>query len=84
MRNKHELNTLRKALNRWQVKTLFILEEISAKAMFFVEQHFLSHLVELADALIAATASSYGEVICTANDKHYKSLKGVEVKRFRV
>ncbi len=84
MRNKHELNTLRKALNRWQVKTLFISEEISAKAMFFVEQHFLSNSVQLADALIAATASSYGLVICTANDKHYKPLKGVEIKRFRV
>lgn len=83
MRNKQELNTLRKTLNRWQVKTLFISEEISAKAMFFVEQHFLSHSVQLADALIAASASSAGLTLCTANVKHYKALKGIELKKFR-
>ena len=83
MRNKQELNTLRKALNRWHVKTVFISEEISAKAMFFVEQHFLSHSVQLADALIAASASSSGLTLCTANDKHYKPLKGIELKKFR-
>jgi len=56
MRNKKELNSLRKALHIWNAKILYISEEISAKAMFFVEQYFLSHSIQLADALVGATA----------------------------
>jgi len=83
MRNKKELNNLRKALHIWNAKILYISEEISAKAMFYVEQHFLSHSMQLADALIGATAIAYGNPVLTANDKHYKVLKDLEIKRFR-
>ncbi len=83
MRNKKELNRLRKALHIWNAKILYISEEISAKAMFYVEQHFLSHSMELADALIGATAITYGNTILTANDKHYKVLKDLQIKKFR-
>ena len=41
MRNKNELNSLRKALHIWNTKILYISEEISAKAMFLVEQHYI-------------------------------------------
>lgn len=83
MRDKAELNNLRRALNAWGSKILYISEEISVKAMFFVEQHFLSHSIQLADALIGATAISHGLPILTGNDKHYKILKGLQVKKFR-
>jgi len=83
MRNKKELNSLRKALHIWNAKILYISEEISAKAMFYVEQHFLSHSMQLADALIGATAIAYGNPVLTENDKHYKVLKDLEIKRFR-
>ena len=83
MRNKGELNNFRKALHAWNSEILYISEKISVKAMFFVEQHFLSHALELADALIGATAISHGYQILTANDKHYKVLKELQVKRFR-
>jgi predicted nucleic acid-binding protein len=83
MRDKNELNNLRKALNAWGSKILYISEEISVKAMFFVEQHFLSHSIQLADALIGATAISNGLPILTGNDKHYKILKDLQIKKFR-
>ena len=83
MRNKNELNTLRRALHVWNSKILYITEEISVKAMFFVEQHYLSHSIQLADALIGATAISYGLPILTGNDKHYKILKDIRIKKFR-
>ena len=83
MRNKNELNNLRRALHVWNSKILYISEEISVKAMFFVEQHYLSHSIQLADALIGATAISYGLPILTGNDKHYKILKGIRIKKFR-
>jgi len=83
MRNKKELNSLRKALHIWNAQILYISEEISAKAMFYFEQHFLSHSMQLADALIGATAIAYGNPILTENDKHYKVLRNLEIKRFR-
>ncbi|MBW1729156.1 MAG: type II toxin-antitoxin system VapC family toxin [Deltaproteobacteria bacterium] len=60
MRNKTELNTLRKA-----------------------EQHYLSYSIQLADSLIGATAIAYGLPILTGNDKHYKILKNLQLKKFR-
>ncbi len=82
MRNKNELNSLRKALHIWNTKVLYISEEISAKAMFLVEQHYLSHSVQMADALIGATAIHYGLPLVTGNDKHYKIIKGLKIKKF--
>jgi len=83
MRNKTELNALRKALRAWNARIIYITEEISVKAMFYVEQHFLSHSVEIADALIGATAVSYGLPLLTANERHYKALKDVKIKMFK-
>lgn len=83
MRNKKELNKLRQALHAWNTKILYISEEISAKAMFAVEQHFLSHSMQLADALVGATAISFGLPLLTGNDKHYKIMKEIQLKRFR-
>ena len=83
MRNKEELRTLQKTLKQWKVKTIYINEEISAKALFLVEAHFLSHSMQLADALIGATATMYGMTLMTANDKHYKIIKELEMRVFR-
>jgi predicted nucleic acid-binding protein len=75
LRNKQELTKFRKALNGWNAQILYVSEEVSAKAMFYVEQHFLSHSMQLADALIGATAIAHGLPILTGNDKHYKVIK---------
>ena len=83
MRDKNELNKLRRALHVWNSKILYISEEISVKAMFFMEQHYLSHSIQLADALIGATAISHGLPILTGSDKHYKILKDLQTKKFR-
>ena len=79
MRNKNELNILRRALHDWNSKILYISEEISVKAMFFTEQHYLSHAIQMADALIVVTAIAYGLPIITGNSKHYKILKDLQI-----
>ncbi len=83
MRNKRELTLLRAALRKWNAKVLFINEDISAKAMFLVEQHYLSNSLVLADALIASTAISNGVKLLTGNSKHYKAIKNIELVNFR-
>ncbi len=83
MRNNKELTALRKALKSWNCNIIYISEEISSKAMFYVEQHYLSHSMQIADALIGATAASYGMPLLTGNDIHYKVVKEIALKKFR-
>lgn len=83
MNNKKELTLLRQALRGWNARVIYLTEEISAKAMFYVEQHFLSHSLELADALIGASAITHGLPLLTGNDKHYKVLKDLDLQKFR-
>jgi hypothetical protein len=83
MQNKRELTLLRKTLRNWNAKILYLNEDISAKAMFFIEQHFLSNSIVLADALIGATAISNGLKLLTSNIKHYKILKNIELETFK-
>lgn len=83
MRNKKELNSLRKAIHIWNAKVLYISEDISSKAIFYVEQHFLSNSLQLADALISATAVAYALPILTGNDKHYRIVKDIQITKFR-
>jgi len=83
MRNKSELRLLKQSLHSWQTRTLLIDEAISAQALFYVEEYFLSHSMQLADALIAATCATHGLRLITANDKHYRVIKGLEIEVFR-
>jgi len=39
--------------------------------------------MQLADALIAATATTHGMTLYTANDKHYKIVKELDMLVFR-
>jgi hypothetical protein len=72
MRNKYELLCLRRAIRLWNAKLLYVTEEISAKAMFYVEQYYLSHSLPLADALIGATAVVIGLSLLPANLNQYQ------------
>jgi predicted nucleic acid-binding protein len=82
MRNKQELNTFIKQLTRWNVAIIQINSDISTRAMIFIEEFFLSHSMELADALIAATCINTADVLLTANTKHYRHLPNMQLIRF--
>jgi predicted nucleic acid-binding protein len=83
MRNKEEARLLRSALRVWNTPILAISEEISGKAVAYVEQYFLSHSLRLADALIGATATINGLPLMTGNQKHYRILPDLVVQKFR-
>ena len=82
MRNKKELVLLKKYLKLWEVEIVHITNEISAKAMNFVEEYFLSNSMELQDALIASTSLIHNEIILTGNDKHYQFLPNIQINKF--
>lgn len=83
VRNKTELRQLRQAIRFWGAKTVHVTEAISARACYLMEQHALADSLEMADALIAATALEMGLPLLTGNVKHYKKIEGVELEPFR-
>lgn len=83
LRDKVELRDLRQAIRFWDARIVQIDEEISARAMFLVEEYALSHGMQMADALIAATAVALGVSLVTANDRHYRHIEGLDVVIFR-
>ena len=83
MKNKKELKALKTALKLWKVKILQIDEVISTKAMYYVEQYFLSHSMKLADALIASTAILHQLSLHTGNLKHFSVFKDLDIHPFQ-
>jgi predicted nucleic acid-binding protein len=83
MKDKNELKSFRKTLRKWSVDILQINETISTKAMFLVENYFLSSSLELGDAIIASTALENQEILLTGNDKHYKFIPNIQVQKFK-
>ncbi len=83
MRNKQELISFKKMMESWNIKVIYIDEEISAKALFYIEEYCLSHSMALADALIASTCTKYGYTLVTANDKHYRHINSLHLDIFR-
>ena len=83
MRNKEEHRALRRTIRRWGWRVLPLDESISSRAVAYVEKHFLSHALRLADALIAATAVSHDLTLATGNLKHYRVIDELTLKQFK-
>ena len=84
VRNKKELNIFKKALGILKVQVVQIDEQISTKAMFYIEQYALSQSMELADALIGACAVTKQIPLITGNEKHYKHLPEIKIQKFQI
>jgi predicted nucleic acid-binding protein len=68
-RSKLEARQIKQSLHQLQFRVLPLSEAIGAAAAALIEQHALAHGIELADALIAATAMKTGLSFCTGNAK---------------
>lgn len=51
--------------------------------MFLVEEYVLSQSMQMADALIPATALSLGTTLVMVNDCHYRHVEGLDLQVFR-
>jgi hypothetical protein len=79
-RNKKELQIFEKLLDTLDFKVYEIDKAISLQARKLVKQFSLSHSIEMADALIAATALIYDEILCTSNAKHFLPIDGIKLE----
>ena len=66
-----------------QFQVLPITENISHRAMVYMKEYGLSHGVDAGDCLIAATAMEHDLPLATGNAKHFRAIKGLELKIFR-
>lgn len=82
-RNKAEQKLIKDFLSSMNFRTLMIDENISLRAVVFMERFYLKSGLGLADALIFATACEYTMTLCSANKKHYKDIDSLDVKEFR-
>jgi tRNA(fMet)-specific endonuclease VapC len=76
-RNKKELTTIRKDLNKLTV--LPISSDVSAMAVSLVEKYALSHTLSLPDALIAATAIANNLKLYTMNLKDFRFIDKIKL-----
>lgn len=83
VRDNAELRALKQALRFWQADIVHLNESISARASFLVEEYSLAHSLQVADALIAASAQETGLSLLTANDRHYRFIPGLDLEIFR-
>lgn len=73
-RSKLETRQIQQSLRQLQFRILPLSEPIGAMAAALIEKHALSHGIQFADALIAATAIESGESLCSANIKHFRPV----------
>jgi predicted nucleic acid-binding protein len=81
-RSKRELAVFEKMLRALQFTIYEIDHIISYQARQMVRQYALSHNVEMADALIAATALKNHELLCTSNVKHFTPFRGLRLEHY--
>jgi hypothetical protein len=72
MRNKRELQAFEKYIVAQSIVTLTIDPDISNQAVALVQRYSLSHHMQMADALLAATALIQNITLVSANTKHYQ------------
>jgi len=82
-KSKAEAAAIRGFLVRQDFYVIPIHEPVSYAAEALIEEHAHSSGLRLADALIAATAKDRGEVLATANVRHFRALAGLQIKPFR-
>ena len=81
-RNRPELERLKRDLARYQVTVLPINDAISQRAMTLIDIHALPDGLQLADALIAATAVHHDLTLLTGNCKHFTPIAGLRIEPF--
>ena len=82
-RSRGEIRVIRRFFRETGVRLLPVNESISHAAASLMEEHAMSSGLQVADALIAATAREAGSALTTGNVPHFRVIPGLELKMFR-
>jgi predicted nucleic acid-binding protein len=78
-----ELKAIRRFFPAYGFLVLPISESISHLAITLMEEHSMRNGLQLADALIAATARETTSTLATGNVRHFRPIQPLELKAFR-
>jgi predicted nucleic acid-binding protein len=82
-RDKREVKAIKSFLVDMGFSVLPLSENIGHRASIYMEEYNLATSISMGDALIAAAAIEANQQLITGNDKHYKAVKELDIKRFR-
>jgi len=81
-RDKREQSLIKQFLNTLDFTVLPISEAVSHRATILVEEYALKSGLQLADALVFATACEHSLTLCSANQKHFRHIVSLQTKTF--
>ena len=81
-RSKDELQRAKRGLAVQQTQIFPLTPAISERAIALIDAHALADGLQLADALIAATALEHGLTMLTGNHKHFAAIVQLRIERF--
>lgn len=81
-RSKEELQRAKRGLALRQTEIIPITPAICERAMALIDAHALSQGLQLADALIAATAIEHQFTLLTGNTKHFAAIDTLSIEAF--
>jgi predicted nucleic acid-binding protein len=81
-RDKAELHRIKQGLSAQKTTILPLSANVGERATQLIDEHALSSGLQLADALIAATAIEHSLVVLTANAKHFGAIPNLKIERF--
>jgi predicted nucleic acid-binding protein len=82
-RSQDEIRTIRRFLHENSFRVIPLSEAMSHLALTLVEDHALKDGLQMADALIAATARHTATTLATGNIRHFRSVPTLRLKTFR-
>jgi predicted nucleic acid-binding protein len=82
-RNKEEQRIIRQFITNFRFHILPLTENIGHRATVYIEEYALSGGLRAADAIIAATATENSTSLISANFKHFKNIKNLDLRIFR-
>lgn len=81
-RSKAHMRTILDLFAATGFRVLPLSEQIGHLAAGLIEEHTMAHGLQMPDALIAATAIENGEALATANVRHFRPIRRLELKPF--
>ncbi len=70
-------------LKEFEFAVLPLNERIGYRAAVYIEEYALSHGLRGGDAIVAATAVEFDEVLLSGNKKHFEPIRGLQLKVFK-